>query len=138
LLVSGGLAFLTVEDAFEPGTSIVAAMVAVAALALVVLLLLGVRDLRTAETRRDAALEELSRAESSERRRADQLAKVLDASQSLRLATDGRVDYLHVLAAITPWGATSFLVRRAGGRCRVEAARRGLAFGRGLDEEGAA
>ncbi len=138
LFVAGGLAFLTVEDAFEPGTSLVAATVGVAALALVALLVLGVRDLRLAENRRDLALGELSHAESSERQRADHLANVLAASQSLRLAADGRVDYLHVLAAITPAGATSFLVRRAGGKGRVEAAHGPLApmlVGRELPDE---
>ena len=127
MLVVAGLAFLAAEHAFEPGTSIVAAVVAVAAFALLALLLIGVRDLRVAESRRDLALDELSRAERSERERADNLARVLEASQSLRLARDGRVDYLNVLAAITPAGATSFLVRRTDKTGRVEAAHGPLA-----------
>ena len=127
ILVAAGLAFVIVEDTFEPGTSAAAALVAAAAFALVGLLFVGLRDLREAERRSDAALDRLTRAEASEHARADHLARVLEASQGLRLAADGKVDYLTVLATITPPGATSFLVRQGPDVGRVHSAHGPLA-----------
>ena len=127
VLLAGGLAFVAMEDAFAPRTSVVAVLIASAALVLVGLLMLSLRDLRNAESRADAAIERVTAAEAAEHARADSLARVLEASRTLRLAGDGRVDYLGVLAAITPPGTTSFLVRRGEEEGRVEAAHGPLA-----------
>ena len=43
-----------------------------------------------------------------------ELARVLEASESLVLTGDGQTDYVGILAAITPQGGTSLLVRPAG------------------------
>jgi signal transduction histidine kinase len=69
------------------------------------------RDLRAADARASAALDRAATAEATQRARADELARLLEASESLALTVEGQVDYLGVLEAITPDGATSFLVR---------------------------
>jgi signal transduction histidine kinase len=102
-IATGLLAF---EDAFELGNGLIAAGLAVMCLAVVAMLLVGLRELRAAEARTGAA-----NAEAVQRSRADELASVLKASESLAFSGEGRVDYLAVLEAITPDGATSFLVR---------------------------
>jgi signal transduction histidine kinase len=121
------LAFLAAENAFELGGSLAVLLAALAVVALESMLLIGLRDLRRAEVRTDAALFRAHVAEGVERSRADQLARVLEASQGLRLAGDGRVDYMGVLATITPPGATCFLVRRDREDTVVEAAHGPLA-----------
>jgi signal transduction histidine kinase len=85
----------------------------IGALVVAALLLVGLRDLLAAEARIEAALERAASAEAVQRARADQLAGVLEASQSLVLTGEGQVDYLGVLSSITPDGATSFLVGTA-------------------------
>ncbi len=109
--LAAALTFLAAVDAFEIGSWLAIALITLAVAAIETMLLVGLRDLRRAESRTDIALERAHFAERVERARADQLARVLVASQSLRLAGDGKVDYLGVLATITPPGATCFLVR---------------------------
>ena len=109
LAVVAGL--LVIEDAFElgdgPFVPVLGALVGVA----VVMLLIGLRDLSAAEARTKAALDRAAAAEATERARADELARVLEAGESLAFTGEGQVDYLGVLQAITPDGATSLLVR---------------------------
>jgi signal transduction histidine kinase len=108
LAVVAGL--LVVEDAFElgdgPFVPVLGALVGIA----VVMLLIGLRDLSAAEARAKAASDRAATAEATERARADELARVLEAGESLAFTGEGQVDYLGVLQAITPDGATSFLV----------------------------
>ena len=51
-----------------------------------------------------------SAGEAGQRARAHELAKVLTASRSLALTTGGHVDYMSVLAELTPYGASSLLM----------------------------
>jgi signal transduction histidine kinase len=125
--LAAGLAFLAAEDAFEVRSFVAAGLAALAGLAIIAMFVMGLRDLRRAEERAEAAFERVRAAERAERLRADNLARVLEASRGLRLAGDGRVDYRDVLAAITPAGATSFLVRSGSEGGRVEAAHGPLA-----------
>jgi signal transduction histidine kinase len=109
LAIVAGL--LAVEDALELGSSfLVTALTAGSAVA-AALLVIGLRDLRAAEARTRAAVDRAVAAEATQRSRADELARVLEASESLALTGAGQVDYLGVLEAITPDGATSFLAR---------------------------
>jgi signal transduction histidine kinase len=109
-----GLCLLAIEDALELGSWIFMTVLAAGFAMVVVLLLAGLRDLRAAEARTAAALDRAAAAESAQRARADELARVLEASESLALGGEGQVDYLGVLAAITPADATSFLIRVEG------------------------
>ncbi len=102
---------VTLEDVVEGAGTIVSAVILVGLFAVVGIILLGWRDLRAAEARTVAALSRAATAEAEQRVRADELARVLEASESLALKGDGQVDYRGVLAAMTPPGATSFLVR---------------------------
>jgi signal transduction histidine kinase len=105
------LALLAVEDAFELGDGFVVAVLVVTFAVVAILLIVGLHDLHAAEARTNVALDRASTAEATQRARADELARMLEASESLAFTGDGQVDYLGVLAAITPDGATSFLVR---------------------------
>jgi len=125
--LAAGLVFLAADNALEAGSSLAVLLLSVVVLAMTSMLIVGLRDLRRAEVRGDAAIGRAQQAEALERARADQLARVLEASQSLRLAGDGRVDYLGMLAAITPPGATSFLVRNDNEGAGVAAAHGPLA-----------
>jgi signal transduction histidine kinase len=109
LAIAVGL--LSAEEAFDLPESFMAVALVVGALVLAALLLVGLRDLLAAEARADAALESVASAEAVQRTRADELAGVLEASQSLVLTGEEQVDYLGMLSSITPGGATSFLVR---------------------------
>ncbi len=111
LAIAVGL--LSAEEAFDLPGSFMAVALVIGALVVAALLLVGLRDLLAAEARIDAALERAASAEAVQRARADQLAGILEASQSLVLTGEGQVDYLGVLSSITPDGATSFLVRTA-------------------------
>jgi two-component system NtrC family sensor kinase len=105
------LALLGIEDAFELGSGFLVAAFAVAIGVVVVMLVVGLRDLRAADARTKEALGRAAAAEAIQRARADELARVLGASESLAFTGDGHVDYLGLLEAITPDGATAFLVR---------------------------
>ena len=102
---------VTVDDAFQLGSTFLVMALAVGFFVVAGMLVIGWRDLRAAEARTRAALERAAAAEATQRARADELARVLTASESLALTGEGQVDYLSVLEAITPAGATSFLVR---------------------------
>ena len=104
-------ALLALEDALELGNGFIAAGLGVMCVAVMAMLLIGLRALLAAEARTGAAIERATNAEAMQRSRADELASVLKASESLAFSGEGRVDYLAVLDAITPDGATSFLVR---------------------------
>jgi signal transduction histidine kinase len=104
-------ALLASEEAFHLPGSFMAISVVVGAVVVAGLLLVALRNLSAAEARTDAALERAASTEAIQRTRADELAGVLEASQSLVLTGEGQVDYLGVLSAITPEGGTSFLVR---------------------------
>ena len=109
LAIAFGL--LSAEEALGLPRSFIAVALPVGAVVVAAMLFVGLRDLRAAEARTDAALERAASAEAVARTRADELAGVLEASQSLVLTGEGQVDYRGVLSAITPDGATSFLVR---------------------------
>lgn len=102
---------LSADEALGLPRSFMAIALPIGAVAVAAMLLVGLRDLRAAEARTDAALERAASAEAGQRTRADELASVLAASQSLVLTGEGQVDYRGVLSAITPDGGTSFLVR---------------------------
>ena len=104
-------AVLAVGDAFELGGTFLATALVVGFLVVAGLVAIVWRDLRVAEARTQAAVERAAAAEAAQRVRADELARVLKASASLALTGEGQVDYLSVLEAITPEGATCFLVR---------------------------
>ena len=105
------LGLLAIEDAFELGSGFFVAALAVAFVAVVAILVIGLRDLRAADARAREAIDRAAAAEAAQRARADELARVLGASESLAFTGDGQVDYLGLLEAITPDGATAFLVR---------------------------
>ena len=109
LVIAVGL--LAAEEAFDLPGSFMAVALVIGGLVVAALLLVGLRDLLAAEARADVALERAASAEAVQRTRADELAGVLEASQSLVLTGEEQVDYLGVLSSITPDGATSFLVR---------------------------
>ena len=90
-------------------------------------LVAGLSDLRAAEARTGAALGRAVAAETAERGRADELAAILLASESLTLMNEGKLDFTGILAALTPAGATSFLVRHEGKESVVVAAHGPLA-----------
>lgn len=101
---------LSAEEIFGLPGSFMAVSLVIGVVVVAAMLLVGLRDLSAAEARTDAALERAASAEAVQRTRADELASVLEASQSLVLTGEGQVDYLGVLSSITPDGATSFLV----------------------------
>jgi signal transduction histidine kinase len=105
---------LAAKDALELGSRFLVAILTVGSLVVATLLAIGLRGLRAAEARTKAAVERAAAAEATQHLRADQLARVLKASEGLALSGEGQVDYLGVLEAITPEGATSFLVRLDG------------------------
>jgi len=105
---------LAVEDAFELGSSFLVTALTIGFLVVAGLLVVGLRDLHAAQARTAKAMDRAVEAEATQRSRADELARVLRASESLALSGEGQVDYLSVLEAITPEGATSFLVRVEG------------------------
>ena len=109
LAIAMGL--LVIEDAFELGNGFIIAALVFTFVLVVAMLVIGLRDLRAADARAKAALERAAAAEASQRARADELARVLTASETLAFTGDGQVDYLGLLEAITPDGATAFLVR---------------------------
>jgi signal transduction histidine kinase len=115
LVLVAPLAIATVllasEEAFHLPGSFMAVSVVIGAVVVAALLFVALRNLSAAGARTDAALERAASAEAVQRTRADELAGVLEASQSLVLSGEGQVDYLGVLSAITPVGGTSFLVR---------------------------
>jgi len=102
---------LAVEEAFDLPGSFMAIALAVGAIVVAALLAVGLRGLRAADSRTRAAVERAVSAEAIQRSRADELSRVLVASEGLALSGEGRVDYLGVLSAITPERATSFLAR---------------------------
>ena len=90
LAIAVGL--LSAEEVFGlPGPFIVVSLV-IAAVLVAAMLWVGLRDLSAAEARADAALERAASAEVIQRARADDLAGVLEASQSLVLPGEGEVD----------------------------------------------
>lgn len=115
LLVAGPIAgaclLLAAEDVFELGIGFTVAVILVVLALVGLVLAMAMRELRTAEVRADEALDRAIAAEASARTHAVDLARVLKASESLVLTGDGQADYLDILAAITPQGSTSFLVR---------------------------
>jgi signal transduction histidine kinase len=111
LVIVGAL--LALEEVLELGSRFLVTALTIGFVVVAVLLVMGIRDLRAARARITAAVERAVAAEATQRFRADELARVLKASESLALGGEGQVDYLAVLEAITPDGATSFLVRVA-------------------------
>ncbi len=105
------LAILAIEDIFEFGGGYVVAVIFIAFVAVEMLFVVALRDLRQARARAANALDRAAAAEAAQHIRADELSRVLVASESLALTGEGQVDYGGILEAITPEGATSFLIR---------------------------
>jgi len=118
LLVTGPMAgaciLLAAEDTFELGVGITVGAILVILALVGLVLAVAMRELRTAEVRADEALDRALAAEALASSHAVDLARVLKASESLVLTGNGQADYLDILAAITPQGGMSFLVRPEG------------------------
>ena len=108
------LALLAMGAALQSGSGAIVTILALGLAAVAAMLLVGLRALRAVKTRASAAFDRAAAAEAIQRARAEELAGVLAASESLMLTGEGQIDYLGVLTAITPDGATSFLVRVEG------------------------
>jgi signal transduction histidine kinase len=87
----------------------------------------GRRDRRAADARTVAALERALSAETVQRARADELSDVLRASEGLVLLGEGKLDFMGILAAVAPAGATAFLAEIDGRESVVVAAHGPLA-----------
>ena len=109
------MALVAFEDVSELGSAFVVTVAVVAIAVFVAMLFVGLGGLHRAEAQTKTAIDRAAAAEAAQRARADELARVLAASESLAFTGEGQVDYLGVLAAITPDDATSFLVRIDGG-----------------------
>jgi signal transduction histidine kinase len=112
--ITAACVLLAAEDVFELGPGF--AIVAIATIVILVGLVLTValRELQRAEARADESLARAITAEESATAHAVNLARVLKASESLVLTRSGQADFLDILAAITPEGGMSFLVRPEG------------------------
>jgi signal transduction histidine kinase len=137
------------EEAFDLPAALTGIALVAGATIVAAMFLRGVRDLRAADARTAAAHELAAAAEAIQRERADEMARVLRASESLVLTGEGRVDYMGVLSLIAPAGCTSFLARiDIEDEVNVVAAHgpmaasligyRGAASGLGLDPDGQA
>ncbi|HEY5487559.1 MAG TPA: ATP-binding protein [Candidatus Limnocylindrales bacterium] len=112
--IAGACVLLAAEDTFELGVGITVAAILVILALVGLVLAVAMRELQTAEVRADEALVRAFTAEASAKSHAVDLARVLKASESLVLTGNGQADYLDILAAITPQGGMSFLVRPEG------------------------
>jgi signal transduction histidine kinase len=112
--IAGACVLLAVEDVFELGVGFTVAAILVILGLVALVLAVAMRELQTAEVRADDALDRAITAEASATSHAVDLARVLKASESLVLTGNGQADYLDILAAITPQGGMSFLVRPEG------------------------
>lgn len=112
--IAGACVLLAVEDVFELGIGFAIAAGALILSLVGLALVVAMRDLESAEARTDRALGRAITAEAAATSHAVDLARVLEASESLVLTGDEQADYLAILAAITPEGAMSFLVRPEG------------------------
>jgi signal transduction histidine kinase len=112
--IAGACVLLAVEDVFELGIGFAIAAGALILSLVGLALVVAMRDLESAEARTDRALGRAITAEAAATSHAVDLARVLEASESLVLTGDEQADYLPILAAITPEGAMSFLVRPEG------------------------
>jgi signal transduction histidine kinase len=109
LTIAVGL--LAAEERFELGSGFIVALLVTALAVVMAMLVLGLRDLHAADARATAALERAAAAETTQRARADELARLLKAGETLALTGEGPMGFLGVLESITPDGVTSFLVR---------------------------
>jgi signal transduction histidine kinase len=114
-LLVAGLVLFAAENAFEIRNAMGLTFLTTGLVAVMAVLVVALLDLHSAEARAEAALGRAAAAEAEQRKRADELTRVLQAGQSLVLKGAGQVDYLAFLAAITPEGSTSFLVRKEPG-----------------------
>jgi signal transduction histidine kinase len=105
------LGFLATVDAFGRGNDFAAAAWTSGLWMVGLTIAGGLRDVRAAEARTNAALQRAVAAETAQRARADELSEILRASEGLVLTGEGRLDFVSILAAITPVGCTSFLAR---------------------------
>jgi signal transduction histidine kinase len=121
------LGLLATVDAFGLGDDFAVAAWTSGLWLIVVTVVAGLRDQRAAEARTQAALERAIAAETVQRVRADELAAVLRAGEGLVLLGEGKLDFMGILAAITPAGATSFMDQVQGSESIVVAAHGPLA-----------
>ena len=109
LVIAVGL--LAAEERFELGSGFIVALLVTALAVVMAMLALGLRDLHAADARATAALERAAAAETTQRARADELARLLKAGETLALTGEGPMGFPGVLESITPDGVTSFLVK---------------------------
>jgi signal transduction histidine kinase len=109
LAIAVGL--LAAEERFELGSGFIVAVLVAAFAVVMAMLALGLRDLHAADARTTAALERAATAETIQRARADELARLIKAGETLALSGEGQMGFLDVLESITPDGVTSFLVK---------------------------
>ena len=95
------LGLLATVDAFGLGGDFAVVAWASGLLMIGLTLVAGLSDLRAAEARTGAALGRAVAAETAERGRADELAAILLASESLTLMNEGKLDFTGILAALT-------------------------------------
>jgi signal transduction histidine kinase len=121
------LGLLATVDAFGLGDNFAVAAWTSGLWLIAVTVVAGLLDQRAAEARTQAALERAIAAETVQRARADELSDVLRAGEGLVLLGEGKIDFMGILAAITPAGATSFLDQVVGSESVVVAAHGPLA-----------
>ena len=112
--ITGACVLLAAEDIVELGVGVAIAAVVTIVVLVGLVLTVALRELQGAEVRADESLARAIAAEESARAHAVDLARVLKASESLVLTGRGQADFLDILAAITPEGGMSFLVRPEG------------------------
>ena len=105
------LGFLATFDAFSLGEYFAVAAWTSGLWVTGATIVTGLRDLKAADARTLAALDRAMAAETVQRARADELADVIRASEGLVLLGRGKLDFMGILAAITPAGATSFMAQ---------------------------
>jgi signal transduction histidine kinase len=108
------LGLLATVDAFALGDTFAVAAWTSGLWMLGLTMVVGLRDLREAEARTGAALDRAIAAETVQRARADELAAILRASEGLVLTGEGKLDFMGILAALTPAGSTSYLAQVEG------------------------
>jgi signal transduction histidine kinase len=110
MAASAGLVLLAIGGALARNDFLASSALIVLLAEVLVMPAIGLRFHRIAEARTCDALNRASAAEASQRARADELARVLTASRGFALTNGAQVDYMSVLAEMTPKGSSSLLV----------------------------
>lgn len=107
---SAGLGILAIGGDLARSDVLASSALIVLLVEVMVMPIIGYRFHRVAESRTHEALGRAAAAEAGQRARADELARVLTASRGFALTNAGQVDYMSVLAEMTPKGASSLLI----------------------------